>query len=91
MPLAISSFLGILFCIVSFIMICVFILKTLIWGDPVAGYPSLVCIIFFIGGVQLFCVGVLGQYVSKTYLETKKRPLYIVKESDAQEEKRQKT
>ena len=89
-PLAISSFLGILFCIVSFIMICVFILKTLIWGDPVAGYPSLVCIIFFIGGVQLFCVGVLGQYVSKTYLETKKRPLYIVKESDAQEEKRQK-
>ena len=89
-PLAISSFLGILFCIVSFIMICVFILKTLIWGDPVAGYPSLVCIIFFIGGVPLFCVGVLGQYVSKTYLETKKRPLYIVKESDAQEEKRQK-
>ncbi len=67
-----------------------FILKTLIWWDPVAGYPSLVCIIFFIGGVQLFCVGVLGQYVSKTYLETKKRPLYIVKESDAQEEKRQK-
>ena len=60
-PLAISSFLGILFCIVSFIMICVFILKTLIWGDPVAGYPSLVCITFFIGGVQLFCVGVLGQ------------------------------
>ena len=55
-----------------------------------AGSPSLVCIIFFIGGVQLFCVGVLGQYVSKTYLETKKRPLYIVKESDAQEEKRQK-
>ena len=50
----------------------------------------IVCIIFFIGGVQLFCVGVLGQYVSKTYLETKKRPLYIVKESDAQEEKRQK-
>lgn len=79
-PLFIASLLGILFCIIAFFMICVIILKTLIWNDPVAGYPSTICIIFFIGGVQLFCLGILGQYLSKTYLETKRRPIYIVKE-----------
>lgn len=62
-------------------MIIVIIIKTLALGDPVSGWPSLVCIIFFISGIQLFCMGVIGQYLSKTYLETKKRPIYIVKES----------
>ncbi len=81
-PLAIASVIGFLFCIIAFIMILIIIAKTLIWGDPVAGYPSLVCIIFLVAGVQTFCVGILGQYLSKTYLETKKRPIYILKESN---------
>jgi len=81
-PLAIASFFGILFCFISIIMICFIIAKTLIWDDPVAGYPSTICIIFFIGGIQLFCLGILGQYLSKTYLETKHRPVYIVKETE---------
>jgi len=79
-PLLIASFLGILFCLIAFFMICIIIAKTLVWGDPVAGYPSQICAIFFIGGIQLFCLGILGQYLSKTYLETKKRPIYIIKE-----------
>lgn len=81
-PLYIASLFGILFCIIAFIIICVIIAKTLIWGDPVAGYPSQICIIFFIGGIQLFCLGILGQYLAKTYLETKKRPIYVVRESE---------
>ena len=79
MPLAISSILGILFCLMSFILILFIIIKTLIFGDPVSGWPSTACIIFLVGGLQLFCTGILGQYLSKTYLETKKRPLYIIK------------
>lgn len=81
-PLAIASFFGMLFCLISFIMISFIIAKTLIWDDPVAGYPSTICIIFFIGGIQLFCLGILGQYLSKTYLEAKNRPVYIVKETE---------
>lgn len=79
-PLYIASLFGILFCFVAFIMICFIIFKTLAFGEDVQGYASTICIIFFIGGIQLFCIGILGQYLSKTYLETKKRPLYIVKE-----------
>lgn len=86
-PLGIASVIGFLFCIVAFIMILAIILKTLIFGDPVAGYPSLVCIIFLVAGVQMFCMGILGQYLSKTYLETKKRPIYIVKEDNVEEVK----
>ena len=81
-PLAISSIAGILFCIISFIMILFIIIKTLIFGDPTSGWPSLVCIIFFVSGIQLFCLGIMGQYLSKTYLETKKRPIYIVKDTN---------
>ncbi len=81
-PLAIASVMGLIFCIIAFFMILIIIAKTLIYGDPVAGYPSLVCIIFLIAGVQLFCLGVQGQYISKTYLETKKRPIYLVRESN---------
>ena len=81
-PLAIASVMGLIFCIIAFFMILVIIAKTLIYGDPVAGYPSLVCIIFLIAGVQLFCLGVQGQYIAKTYLETKKRPIYLVRESN---------
>lgn len=80
-PLVLSTVVGFLFCLVSFVMILVIIGKTLIFGDPVSGWPSMVCIMFMIGGIQLFCMGIMGQYLSKTYLETKNRPIYIVKES----------
>lgn len=79
-PAVFASFIGILFCILAFLLIVVIIVRTVIFGDPVAGWPSLVCIISLISGVQLFCIGIVGQYVSKTYLEVKKRPIYIVKE-----------
>ena len=81
-PLAISSILGILLCIIAFIMIIVIVVKTLLIGDPVAGWPSLVCIILLMSGIQLFCMGIMGQYLSKAYLEIKNRPIYIVKETE---------
>ena len=81
-PLVISAVIGLLFCILAFIMIIIIIVKTLIFGDPVSGWPSTICIIFFIGGIQLFVMGIIGQYLSKTYLETKKRPIYIVSETE---------
>ena len=77
-PLTLSAIIGLFFCIVSFIMIIVIIIKTLIFGDPTSGWPSLVCIIFF----QLLCIGVIGEYLAKIYLEVKGRPIYIVKESN---------
>ena len=75
-----ASVFGLLFCFVSVVMTIIVVIKTLIWGDPVAGYPSLMSVVLFIGGVQLFCIGILGQYLAKVYLETKRRPGYIVKE-----------
>lgn len=83
-PLIISAIIGILFCLLAFIMIIVIIVRTIIWSDPVSGWPSLVCIILFISGVQLFCIGIIGTYLSKTYLETKNRPIYIVRETEDQ-------
>lgn len=82
LPLAIASIMGLIFFLVSLIMIVVIVVKTLIIGDPVAGWPSLVCIIFFVSGVQLFGIGVIGQYLAKLYLEVKNRPIYIVKETE---------
>lgn len=81
-PLSIASAFGILFCLISIIIIILIIIRTLIFGDPTSGWPSMVCIIFFIGGVQLLCMGIIGQYISKTYLEVKKRPNYIIEETD---------
>lgn len=81
-PLMISSIIGLIFCVISFITIFVIIIRKLIFGDPVAGWPSLVCIIVFVGGVQLFCMGIMGQYLAKTYLETKKRPIFLVRETN---------
>lgn len=83
-PLAIASILGIIFCGIAFILGIIVVVKTLIWGDPVAGFPSLFCIILLIGGIQLLVLGIQGQYISRTYLETKKRPVYIIKETEAQ-------
>jgi len=80
LPLSIASLMGFIFCFVSFILIIIIIIKTLIFGDPTSGWPSLVCIIFFVSGIQLFCLGIIGKYLSKTYLETKNRPIYIIKE-----------
>ncbi|MBS5343885.1 MAG: glycosyltransferase family 2 protein [Clostridium sp.] len=84
-PLSISSILGLLLCFIAFVLIIIIVIKTLAFGDPVAGYPSLMCVILFVGGVQLFCMGILGKYLSKTYLETKKRPIYLVKEENIDE------
>ena len=81
-PLIMSSLLGMLFCLVAFIAIVFIIVKTLVYGDPTSGWPSLACIIVFVSGVQLFSIGIIGQYLSKTYLEVKKRPIYIVKETE---------
>lgn len=79
-PLMISGIIGMIFCLISFIIIVVIIVKTLIFGDPTSGWPSLACIVFLVGGIQLFCTGIMGTYLSKAYLETKNRPIYIIKE-----------
>ncbi|MBR3697126.1 MAG: glycosyltransferase family 2 protein [Clostridia bacterium] len=81
-PLVFSSFIGLFFCLISFLLILVIIIKTLIMGDPTSGWPSLVCIIFMVSGIQLFSLGIIGKYLSTTYLEVKKRPIYIIKEKD---------
>ena len=81
-PLALAAFMGILFCFVAFVMIIFVIVRKLMFGDPTSGWPSLVCIILMVGGIQLLCIGVIGQYLSKTYLEVKDRPIYIVKEEE---------
>ena len=79
-PLAVAAFAGVLFCIVAFLMIIFVIVRKLLMGDPTSGWPSLVCIILMVSGIQLLCLGVIGQYLSKTYLEVKGRPIYLAKE-----------
>lgn len=81
-PLVFAALVGMIFCFTAFILIIVIIVKTLVWGDPVGGWPSMACIMFLVGGIQLFCTGIIGEYLAKTYLETKKRPIYIIKETD---------
>ena len=82
LPLSISTFLGILFSIVAFILIIIVVIRNLIYQDPVQGWASTICIILLLGGIQLFSIGILGKYLEKTYLETKNRPIYIIKESN---------
>lgn len=79
-PLMIASIAGVLFCVIAFAMIIFIIVRKMIFGDPVAGWPSMVCIILMTSGVQFFCTGILGQYLAKTYMEVKRRPIYLVKE-----------
>lgn len=79
-PLAIATIMGLLFCLIAFFMIIFIMVRTIIWGDPTSGWPSLVCIISLIGGIQLFCLGIIGEYISKIYLESKNRPIYIIRE-----------
>ena len=81
-PLILSAIVGIILCLIAFIAVIVIIVKTLAFGDPVSGWPSLACIVIFTSGLQLFFLGVIGMYLSKTYLEVKKRPIYIVKETE---------
>ena len=85
-PLALASVLGVVLCVFSGIMVAYIIIKTLLFGDPVSGWPSLACMVMFMGGIQLFCIGILGQYLAKTYLETKRRPIYILAETDEERE-----
>lgn len=84
-PLVYSVFIGLFFCFFAFLFIIIIIIRTLLFSDPVQGWPSLVCIILFVSGIQLFCTGIIGVYLSKIYLETKARPIYIVAETDEDE------
>ena len=79
-PLALASVLGVVFCLISLLAILVIIIRELIWQCSAYGWPSLVCIVLLLSGIQLFCMGIQGQYISKTYMETKNRPKYIIKE-----------
>ncbi len=79
-PLMIAAVAGVLFCLLAFVMIIFIIVRKLIFGDPVSGWPSLVCIMLFLSGVQFFCTGILGQYLAKTYMEVKRRPIYLIRE-----------
>ena len=81
-PLTMVSLLGLVMCLVAFLFIIVIIIRTLVFGDPTNGWPSMVCIILLVSGIQLSCLGIIGQYMAKTYLETKKRPIYIVREEE---------
>ncbi len=81
-PLVIAAVLGLLFCFIAFVMIVVIIVKTLVFGDAASGWPSLICVVLMMGGLQLLALGVIGQYLAKTYLETKRRPVYIVRMTD---------
>ena len=81
-PLVFAALMGVILCFLAFIMIIVIVVKTLVWGDPVGGWPSMICIMSFLSGIQLFCTGIIGEYLAKTYLETKHRPVYIVKETE---------
>lgn len=82
LPLSIATYLGTISCIIAILSIIVIILRTLIFGDPTQGWPSLASIILLLGGIQLLCIGIIGKYVGKIYLETKNRPLYIIKDTD---------
>lgn len=88
-PLSLASFMGIVFCIIAFFMTVFIAARTLIFGDSVAGWTSLACIIFLVSGVQLFCIGIIGAYLSRTYLETKHRPIYILKEESQNHEQKE--
>lgn len=79
-PLGFAAFMGVLFCVAAFLFIIFIIVRKLLFGDPTSGWPSLVCIISLISGVQLFCLGIVGQYLAKTYMEVKRRPIYLIKE-----------
>lgn len=81
-PLVMAAVLGLLFCFVAFVMVVAIVVKTLAFGDPVGGWPSMICAVLMMGGLQLLALGIIGQYLAKTYLETKQRPIYLVRETE---------
>ena len=83
-PLTVAFVVGVLFCLAAFIGIVIIVVKTLIWGDPVAGFPTLACLLLLIGGSIQLSLGIIGQYLAKTYLETKRRPVYIIAETNGE-------
>ena len=85
-PLQLASWGGLLFTLIAVVSLLVVFIRALCFGDKVAGWPSTICIILFVGGVQLFCLGMIGQYIAKIFRETKKRPIYIVSETNVDEE-----
>ncbi len=85
-PLSIATFVGIFMAFVAFLLIVFIIVKKLVFGDPTSGWSSMVCIMLMLSGIQMFCVGIVGQYLSKTYLETKRRPIYIAAKTSEDEE-----
>ena len=87
-PLSIAMVMGILFAFLAFLMVIFIVVRTAMFGDPVSGWPSMVCLMLFVGGIQLICVGNLGTYLSKTYLEVKNRPIYIAKETNIDMDKK---
>lgn len=82
MPLSIAAFLGVMMCMIAAVAIVFIIVRQVLYGGSAFGWPSMVCIIMFLGGIQLLCIGILGSYLAKTYLEVKKRPIYICKEKN---------
>ncbi|WP_125605610.1 glycosyltransferase family 2 protein [Lapidilactobacillus bayanensis] len=86
-PLNIASFVGAFSCVASAIAMLIIIFRTIFYGDPTSGWPSLVCIFLFIGGIQLLCLGIIGKYIGKIFTETKKRPIYVVRETDQSKNK----
>ena len=85
LPLYFSSLFGIVFCLIAFIMIIVMIIQALAYGNTGSGFATTICLILFVGGIQLFCIGILGQYLAKDYLENKKRPIFLVQSSSKEE------
>ena len=85
-PLALAALIGLLFCLCAFVGIVFIVVRALLFGDPTAGWPSTICILLLCSGVQLFCTGVVGEYLAKTYLEVKRRPIYIAKTTSEEED-----
>jgi glycosyltransferase involved in cell wall biosynthesis len=81
-PLNIASWFGIIMTALSFLALIFIIVRQLIFGDPVAGWASTICTIIFVGGIQLFCIGIMGQYIAKIYMESKRRPHYIIAQTN---------
>jgi glucosyltransferase len=81
-PLVLAALAGLLFCFAAFLGILFIIVRTLLFGDPTSGWPSMVCILLLCSGVQLLCTGIVGEYLAKTYLEVKRRPIYVVRETE---------
>ena len=84
-PLSIASWFGIFMTFISFLMLIFIVVRKVAFGDPVDGWASTICVMIFIGGVQLFCLGIMGQYIAKTYMESKHRPHYIISETNQEE------